>query len=700
MKKLLLGFSVLCMLIWVGANAADTQLLEQLSGHTLDAKQLKFSQVESCESLEKMLEKYAKETQEPLYRTFGLKKELAVESAAPMAQWIAAEAAMTNSISSSHSDFSQTNIQKIWVDEPELLKTDGTYFFYYNEKTQKVSIVASPLDSKTSTLDGTRIQLVNEIAVPKELNDIELFVTKGRLILMGQLSDYADTAYTSFLSYQSRTVVAIYDISDIKNLKLLKFENLPGSYQDARLIDDQLYVISELRFNRWNWKGKSHDFRKGLASVEIDEQGTKVQPVECSQISYVLPEDKNLSLDPVFTLIAGIDIRNTSKKVSTTALLAPNGEIHMSKNALYLVSNFYTYNNWSCPSGLFCVMPVFRSTTQTMIHKFSRDGLDLKYQNTAIVPGSLLTQYSMDEDNDGNFRILTKVWEKRLSTQLYVFKPNLTLAGKLENIEPGEEFKASRYIGDKLYLVTFEQIDPLFVVDLANISQPKIIWELKIPGYSTYLHPLKKEWSKQYLLGLGYNTTQNERSGTVNSGVKLSLFQVDYAKKQGDMIEVKELDSLNQGGKNSDSQVLSNPRLFVMDKKGNVTLPLHLVERARQGEKCNITYDLQGKEQKKDCTPIVEPSEYFVGLKTFSVSPEKWIKEQFAKDYLKDILAKKWITTTGNSKQIQKEIWNNEEIFSLQDMRVGYAWDALYSFSNLFADFIFPNKKNYSIWFK
>ena len=89
------------------------------------------------------------------------------------------------------------------------------------------------------------------------------------------------------------------------------------------------------------------------------------------------------------------------------------------------------------------------------------------------------------------------------------------------------------------------------------------------------------------------------------------------------MIEVKELDSLNQGGKNSDSQVLSNPRLFVMDKKGNVTLPLHLVGRAHQGEKCNITYDLQGKEQKKDCTPIVAPSEYFLGLKTFSVSPEK-----------------------------------------------------------------------------
>ena len=130
--------------------------------------------------------------------------------------------------------------------------------------------------------------------------------------------------------------------------------------------------------------------------------------------------------------------------------------------------------------------------------------------------------------------------------------------------------------------MTFEQVDPLFVIDLANPKQPKIIGELKIPGYSTYLHPLKKEGTKQYLVGLGYATTTNQWWGVTNSGVKLSLFQIDYAKKQGELIDVKELDSLVQGGKNSDSQALSNPRLFCNGiKKWNITLPLKLVSSVK-----------------------------------------------------------------------------------------------------------------------
>ncbi len=188
-----------------------------------------------------------------------------------------------------------------------------------------------------------------------------------------------------------------------------------------------------------------------------------------------MPEDKNLNLDPAFTIISAINIRDTAQKLETTALLTPSGEIHMSKDSLYLVSQFYTSDYWNCPRGLLCVMPRFRGTTQTLIHKFERKDLKFAYKNTAVVPGDMLTQYSMDEDTQGNFRILTKVWGPQRATNLYVFNPDLSLAGKLENIEPGEEFKSSRYIGDKLYLVTFEQIDPLFVIDLANPKTPTIL---------------------------------------------------------------------------------------------------------------------------------------------------------------------------------------------------------------------------------
>ena len=687
------------MLGITSAATPDTQLLEQLSGTTA-VQNLKFTQAKSCKSLESMLEKYAKEARNNSRSPFMKRMGMMLTEDAAVTNEMAPQA--LDVMSSSSTDFSQTNIQKSWVDEPEILKTDGEYFYYYNQETKKISILSSPLDLQKAKLNPEKLALVKEIAVPQDLDQVELFLAKDRLVLMG-------TLYTRFSSFQSRftwlnsdirTVVAVYDTSDLAQLKLLKFENLPGFYEDARLIEDQLYVIAEQGINRWNWKGQEHDFRKAFAHVEITPQGKKSYPLECDQISYVLPEDKNLSLDPVFTLIFAMDIRDTSKKAETTALLAPNGEIHMTKDALYLVSDFYTQSNWSCPRGMLCAVPYFRTTTQTMIHKFSRHGLALRYQNTALVPWSLLTQYSMDEDDKGYFRILTKMWDPKLSTQLYVFSPDLTLAGKLENIEPGEEFKSSRYIGDKLYLVTFEQVDPLFVIDLANPKQPKIIGELKIPGYSTYLHPLKKEGTKQYLVGLGYATTTNQWWGVTNSGVKLSLFQIDYAKKQGELIDVKELDSLVQGGKNSDSQALSNPRLFVMDKKWNITLPLKLVSWSNQGENCTITYDIQGKEQKKNCSSILEPSSYFLGLKTFSVSPQNGIKEVFAKDYLQAILAKKGLSITGDFQKIQRELWDNDEIFALQNMRVGYAGDALYAFTNFFADFIFPNKSSKTLWFK
>jgi len=139
-------------------------------------------------------------------------------------------------------------------------------------------------------------------------------------------------------------------------------------------------------------------------------------------------------------------------------------------------------------------------------------GSTIKYEDSKIIPGTPLNQYAMDEDGAGNFRILTRTWYPNLATQFFVFDKKFNLVGKLLDIEPGEEFKSSRYIGDKLYLVTFQQIDPLFVIDVADIKNPKIVGELKIPGYSTYLHPYDAlRNGVQYLIGLGYSTATNQR---------------------------------------------------------------------------------------------------------------------------------------------------------------------------------------------
>lgn len=691
MKKPLLSLLLWWAIIWLSVCSAnsilDVQLVDQVNSWSKQqsASSFKFTQAKSCASLEEMLKKYAKKrTQVRYYETFWA-DSLAVNWISAKSNAIVEEAAVyddsdsVKTISSSSTDYSTTNIQKSWVDEPEIIKTDWKYFYYYNWKTDKISIVESPLDIDSAKLNPNKVKVVKEIAMPQGLEGVELFINNDRLVLIW---NYYSRSWTRDSLYNwNRSIAAIYDVSDVANLKLLKFENLPWYYQDARLIDNQLYVITQQSLNWYYWPEYDVNLEQWLSSVEVTSKWAEVKKIECSNISYVLPEDENLRLNPTFTIVTALNIKDTSKDSETTALLSPNWQIHMTKNSLYLVSNYYTPTRWSCPIGLLCIGSYYGWTTQTLVHKFKRNGLALKYENTAAVPWSMINQYSMDEDDSWNFRILTEVYDRNNSTNLYVLDTDLKLAGKLENIEPGEDFKSSRYMWDKLYLVTFEQIDPLFVVDIANIKAPKIVWKLEIPWYSTYLHPLKTDWSKQYLLWLGYSTAENQWWGIVNSWVKLSIYMIDYSvKDKEDMILVKEIDTLTQWGQSSTSQALSNPRLFVMDKNNNVTLPLSLTEWKTEWERCSVVYDENGKEKEKSCSPITKQSNRFLGLKTFNADPEKWLSEVYSKNYYD---------------KVKNNEWHLES-----NMRVGYAWDALYLFSPLFADFIYPNNTSTLLEFK
>jgi hypothetical protein len=155
----------------------------------------------------------------------------------------------------------------------------------------------------------------------------------------------------------------------------------------------------------------------------------------------------------------------------------------------------------------------------------------------------------------------------------------LNLAWKLEWIWNTEDFKSSRFIWDKLFLVTFKQIDPLFAIDLADQKNPKILWELKIPGYSTYLHP----YDANHLIWIWYNTKTNQWWGTINDGIKVDLYEINYNKKCWDStlsteektwcdkwdykwIIVKQLHSLTLWQNWSNSEALSNPRMFMWNE--------------------------------------------------------------------------------------------------------------------------------------
>lgn len=725
-KKLLVLPVLLWLLSTTLATNVDDQLIDKIEEQETESlnlaqENLEFTQFNSCDDMETVLSGVIEKLKEnrPQYRYFGgiEVEEAMMDTAAPMMmeKSVANTASDDGAVWSSSNQFSTTNNQKLWVDEPEIIKTDGKHIYYYNQQEQKIYIINSPLDVEVSTININDVNVQTIINLPKRFYNTQLFVSTDRLAILG--TRHIDIPYARdaqpILNRNSRTMIAVYDTSNIDNLELLKFNDIDWSYTNSRMTDNKLYVISQMWVNRWGYVPyRTFQESKNLPrAVEYSNKKLKTINNKCNDISYILPSEdtmEHLNMHPQFTIISVVDIQNTDEEIEMNILLSQAGEIHMTQDSLYIAQSIWFPHRWECPIDAMCITPWFDNGSQTLVHKFELDKFDLDYQATNIVPGSLLNQYSMDEDRKGNFRILTQVWDDEVSTNFYTLDDDLELKGKIEEIEPGEQFKSSRYIWDKLYLVTFEQIDPLFVIDIDDISNPEIIWELKIPWYSTYLHPWAEEDDGvQYLIWLWYNTDENQRWGTTNGWLQISLYEVDYNRNETvdskcwtliddeklyekckeevntDNIRVSRVDNLVLWEKGSWSEALENPRMFVMDSNKDMTLPMILSKEIKEGERCNSYHDENGNVTKESCWPITKQKSTFAGLKTFNIDPNKGINEIFSKDY-SDIFMK-------TKKQYNEEETLYPRSLRQNHMRVGFAGDALYMLSNDFADFLVPD---------
>jgi uncharacterized secreted protein with C-terminal beta-propeller domain len=295
----------------------------------------------------------------------------------------------------------------------------------------------------------------------------------------------------------------------------------------------------------------------------------------------------------------------------------------MSLDNLYLTSNIYTSFNYSCPIWSRCIMPWYPRGQNTLVHQINVDWNDLNYSASTIVPWRPLNQYSMDQFGD-KFRIITQTNHPELATNLYILNSDdLELHWMLGSIEPGEQFKSSRFIWDKLFLVTFERIDPLFVISMSDGQNPKILWELKIPWYSTYLHP----YDENHLIWIGYDTTENQWGWTVNGWVKIDLYEINYDKKCWDSnltteeeekcetwdykwIIVKQKYTKTLWENWSYSEALNNPRMFMWKTSDNkLFLPAQLYKNASDDQ--------------------YRRTDFFQWLVTLTIDKDTWISEDF-----------------------------------------------------------------------
>ena len=427
---------------------------------------------------------------------------------------------------------SETNVQVKGIDEADTVKTDGKYLYSYQEGNHTLVI----LDAKT-------LVQVKTLRVPTNYSGVNFYVTKNKLILTATKYIQAQNYWTYWYNNSQKSIIALYDIRNPSKASLVRSIEIDGNLSDTRLGDTGI-MTAVVATSYWmppiyrpyfsdtsNMKKPTFGYiYKNLIPQISDQQyffgkqTTKNRALgECKGMSSILPSSKtlsNYSFNPTLTSIIRFDTSIPDGQITSQIVLSEAGQIHVTRDSVYLTSHMWMPRNYTnCGMNARCVSPMIwdPESSSTLVHRFAVSNTNIRYSYSRLVLGSSLNQYSMDEDEANNFRIVTSLssWSDGMNTsttRLSVLNPSGTIIGTLPNIAPGENFQSSRFIGNRLYLVTFEQIDPLFVIDLSRPQSPKILGELKIPGYSTYLHP----YDENRLIGLGYDTITNLHGGIQN----------------------------------------------------------------------------------------------------------------------------------------------------------------------------------------
>jgi uncharacterized secreted protein with C-terminal beta-propeller domain len=331
-------------------------------------------------------------------------------------------------------------------------------------------------------------------------------------------------------------MIRIYDINDRENPTLWKNVTLPGVYSTSRIIDGFIYLITT------------------DSVYDIEEE--YYLRVQADEIYYIDQDDYGFNLN-YFVSLDFTDINSKPKIVPV--LMGASNNIYVSTQNIFISYTKYNYG---------ASYEVTENTEKTIIQKIAitEDG-DITYVAQGEVPGHVLNRYSMDEYN-GYFRIATSMgW--MVDNRLYVLDENLNLAGKIEDVAPGEGIYSARFMGNRCYLVTFKQVDPFFVIDLSDPAKPVILGELKITGYSDYLHP----YDETHIIGLGKDTVDTGQWARFQ-GVKVSLFDVTNVSNP---VEIDKYVII--GDRGTESLALDDPHAFLFSKDKNLlVIPITLYE--------------------------------------------------------------------------------------------------------------------------
>ena len=456
-------------------------------------------------------------------------------------------------------DYSQTNIQVEGVDEADIIKNDGEYIYMVKGDTVRMLKAYPPtLLSQVMELD-----FGDDSFYPQEL-----YANRNKLIVIGRANNYYDimpyaekSAMIRPPAYRSeQTRVYVYDIRDRAKPVQVRKVTLDGYYNTSRRIGDQLYLVLNAHPNVWRLDYIEDG--EDILPMVIDGDADPEAMVGCTDIRY-FPGYTS----PQYLITASFDTSDADSKIHRNVFLGSSENVYASQTDLYVARTAYDYDRYTDWDWN-------RDNRKTHIFRFALEDGEMNFKARGEVPGTILNQFSMDADS-GYFRIATNsgnMWndEDPARNNVYILNGDMETIGSLEGLAKGERIYSTRFIGNRLYMVTFKQVDPLFVIGLSNPRQPVVLGELKIPGYSEYLHP----YDENHIIGFGQETIETENGGILMDGFKMALFDVsDVSNPQQKFME-------KIGDRGTSSELLHNHKALLFDKeKELLAFPITIREK-------------------------------------------------------------------------------------------------------------------------
>ncbi|KJS15263.1 MAG: hypothetical protein VR69_14220 [Peptococcaceae bacterium BRH_c4b] len=587
-------------------------------------------------------------------------------------------------------DFSTTNIQVEGVDEADIVKNDGKYL--YAVSAGKVLIIEA--------YPAREARILSRISC--QGSPVELFVHGNRLAIVE--NNYAT----------GEVVVNVYDISAKEKPEQVRTLDFKGSLVSSRLIGDYAYFVASIPVGT----GIVQKDGKEDIQLPVIDTGTGKITVAPAEIAYFDYPDSSYVFTVILSVNLSNDQQKVAAKTFLTGI---SQNLYVSRQNIYLTNqknpDLAVLTN-KYIDGLAGLVPadvaarlktlrasktnmntimgqvedvlegylnslgysqsiafeekiqqyrekyqrdIERDRDNTIIHKLSVQGGSVAYVADGEIPGQLLNQFSMDENGE-YLRVATTstgflFGNGNTKNNIFVLDGKLQITGRLQGLARSERIYAARFLGDRVYLVTFRRVDPFFVIDLKDPKNPKVLGELKIPGYSDYLHP----YDENHIIGIGKDVPEAGIPGPPvvrpmarpeaeieivpplvrPGGLKIALFDVSNPEKP------REISKFVVDQPSSDSEALRDHRAFLFSKSKNLlVLP--------------VTYWVQTEINTKAIWPGYQ--HFWQGAYVFDVSPSGGIALKGKIMHEDDRVAEK-----GAGGAVRRSMYIEDVLYTLSD---------------------------------